>query len=502
MYKAISPLVPFETFLTNFSSELKKVLHSRGDIDKIALQRGMPPFVMREILNAQPLSVGIPSEFGGRGCRMDENLAMLEVASYESLSLALILGINSALFLQPLAKYGQEEIKQPIFERFLTHQHMGGLMMTEPGHGSDALNMQTSYSRNDGKFHLRGEKHWAGLTGWADLWLIAAREKGSDGNLKRDLDFFISDENCPGQHIEVLEVFNNLGLYQIPYGRNRVDVQIPENQRLIPESTGVKMLLDMLHRSRLQFPGMAIGFIHRLLDESVKHTQQRSVGGRALISYDQVQYRLSRLQGSYAVVSAMCAYSSEMAGIQNNLSQSGFEANCVKSITSDLMQEAAQSATQLIGAQAFKLDNIAGRGIVDSRPFQIFEGSNDILYAQISESLMRLMKRARKTNLYRFLIDFDSTEKAAGKLRSLLDFNLDFNLTQRKLVELGKVLSRIVSSQMVIILGEKGFHKRMVSIGLNLLEQDITSLLGSFNFKPQPIIVEDYSEKSSWRNLI
>jgi alkylation response protein AidB-like acyl-CoA dehydrogenase len=91
----------------------------------------------------------------------------------------------------------------------------------------------------------------------------------------------------------------------------------------------------------------------------------------------------------------MCANSSEKAGIENDLAPHGMEANAVKSVITDLMHDAAQSVLQLVGAKAYKLNHIAGRGTVDSRPFQIFEGSNDILYAQISEGLLKLMKRTK-----------------------------------------------------------------------------------------------------------
>jgi alkylation response protein AidB-like acyl-CoA dehydrogenase len=75
----------------------------------------------------------------------------------------------------------------------------------------------------------------------------------------------------------------------------------------------------------------------------------------------------------------MCLNTSEISDINKDLSNHGFEANSIKSVVTDLMQEAAQSATQLFGAAAYRLNHIAGRSILDSRPFQIFEGSNDIL---------------------------------------------------------------------------------------------------------------------------
>lgn len=497
-----TPPIPFDSFIKNLQERMRNVFHVRADINQMALKRGMPPFVMREIMDLNPLSVGIPEEFGGRGCKMEENIALLAAASYESLALSLTFGINSALFLQPVAKYAQTEAKQPVYNRFLNHQNMGGLMITEPGFGSDALSMQSSFSKQDGKYRIKGTKHWAGLTGWAEFWLLTAREQTISGDLKRDIDFFICDVNQPNQQIVVEEFYENLGLYQIPYGRNRVDVTIPEVQRLIPETTGVKMMLDLLHRSRMQFPGMAMGFIHRLLDESITHTNQREIGGKKLVTFDQVQQRLSRLQASYTICSAMCAHSSVVAGIENDLSMMGFEANSVKSVVTDLMQEAAQSTTQLIGAQAYKLNHIAGRGITDSRPFQIFEGSNDILYAQISESLVKMMKKTKETNLFQFLKSYNLTSKTALILKKILDFELKTYLSQRKMVELGQALGRIVAYEMVINLGEKGFRKDLINNGLAMMHQEIAAIITSFNHYNDTRIIEDYHQNSSWLNFV
>ncbi len=494
--------MPFETFLDNLKAKMKHVFHVRADIDQMAIKRGMPPFVMREIMSLNPLSVGIPKEFGGRGCHMEENIALLATASYESLALSLTFGINSALFLQPVGKYAQQEAKSSVFERFIKQQNMGGLMITEPDFGSDALNMQTSFTEKNGKYHVQGTKHWAGLTGWAEYWLLTARERSQSGDLKRDIDFFICDVNSPGQQIVVEEFYENLGLYQIPYGRNQIDVEIPAMQKLVPETTGVKMMLDLLHRSRMQFPGMAMGFIQRLLDESIAHINQRQIGGKTLFTYDQVQQRLAKLQASYTICSAMCANSSEKAGVENDLSPHGFEANSVKSVVTDLMQEAAQSATQLVGAQAYKLNHIAGRGITDSRPFQIFEGSNDILYTQITESLVKMMKKTRESNLFQFLKNFNLTSKSASFLKNMLDFELDTNLSQRKMVELGQVLGRIVSFEMVINLGEKGFRSDLIDNGLAMLNQEIVSLMSSFKHQNQTKLVEDYQDNSSWLNFV
>jgi hypothetical protein len=104
------------------------------------------------------------------------------------------------------------------------------------------------------------------------------------------------------------------------------------------------------------------------------------------------------------------------------------------------MQRASQSLLQLKGAMGYRLDDIAGRSLVDSRPFQIFEGSNDILYQQISESILKMMRKSKESNLYRFLNNYDLTSNAAEYFKDVLDFEVDFKMAQRKLVQLGRAI--------------------------------------------------------------
>src|SRR6056297_3210426 len=396
---------PLDAFLERYGRVLRRVFRNPTEDVRRHLVRGLPPSELREVLAQRPLSVFIPARHGGRGEHVHEGLAMLERTAYDSLAMSLTLGINGALFLQPVAKYGSDAIHGPIFERFLDHQNMGGLMMTEPGYGSDALSMQTSWTQEGDRYRIHGTKHWAGLTG------LAAHRSG--------------------EAVVVEERFENLGLYAIPYGRNRVDVSVPAAQRLTPKRSGLKMMLDLLHRSRIQFPGMALGFLRRMADEAMAHVHERQVGGRSLLAYDQVQRRIARLQASVTVASAMCVFASSRAGVDQDLSKEGLPANIVKATVTDRMQEGAQSVLQLMGAKGYRLDHISGRGLVDSRPFQIFEGSNDILYEQIATATLQAMRKAKEPRLAAFLAATDWASRAADRLEASLDVRIDTELPQR-----------------------------------------------------------------------
>lgn len=496
------PSVDFSTYLSTFREKLRTVFDVRADVERISQKRGLPPFVMREVQSCTPLSVFIPEEYGGRGGKVAECQSMLEACSYQSLALSLTMGINGALFIQPVAKYAQDEIKQPIFRRFIEDKNMGGLMITEPDYGTDALNMKTSFVEKEDHYHIQGTKHWAGLTGWADFWLVTARRRNPDGQLGRDINFFVTDMNAGGQEIEVEEFYHNLGLYMIPYGRNHLDIQIPKDQRLEPTRNGVLMMLDLLHRSRTQFPGMGMGFLRRMLDEALEHCRERFVGGRSLFEYDQVKERLARLQASFTACSALCAYATEHASLENDLSRASVPANSIKTLVTDMMQDAAQSLLQLTGAKGYRIDHIAGRSVVDSRPFQIFEGSNDVLYQQISEAVLKQMKRMKESNLHAYLAQYDLTSRAADHFKDSLDFNVDFELPQRKLVELGEMLSRIISMECTIELGERGFRGDLISNCLTVFRQDVETKLTSFRERRFADIIDDYLGESKWLNYV
>ena len=482
----------FDDFIAAYREKLAHLFEVRACADTMNLQRGLPPFVMQRFRDVDPLSVYVPEAYGGRGGSIAHSMTVLEETSYRSLPLSLVVGINGGLFLQPVAKYATEEARQSVLPSYLRGRKMGGLMITEPDYGSEALRMETAWERTDeGNYRIEGTKHWAGLTGWADYWLMTARPRTASGDLRRDVDFFITDSTVAGQAVEVQEVYPNLGLKMIPYGLNRVQVEVPASARLEPHSTGVKMMLDILHRSRLQIPGMGMGYLRRVFDEARDHARERFVGGQALIDYDQVRARLARLQSFVTGTAAMCLNTSETAGVDRDLFGDGLKANAFKTTVTDWMQEAAQSFLQLMGAQGYREDHLAGRSLVDSRPYQIFEGSNDILYQQVTESVVKAMRRLKETDLGAYLRTEPLTARAAEMFGDSLSFDVDWSMPQRKLVDLGRAISRIVTMEMTIELGERGHPADLVRGMLDETRAEVRGILATYRDGGLTALVED-----------
>jgi alkylation response protein AidB-like acyl-CoA dehydrogenase len=491
----------FKDYLKRYRKKIALLFNEMPNRDGGEQKRGVPLHISDQIADLSPSAVSIPTSYGGRGSIPSEILSLLETMSYHSLPLALVFGINGALFLEPLAKYGDDRLRKETFSKFINTRSLGGLMITEPDHGTDALAMKTSWKKSDTGYAIEGTKHWAGLSGQADFWLMTAREHRSGSDLKRDVDFFICDSSDPRQYVKPVEEFSNLGLYMIPYALNHVDVEVPAHHRLIPKKSGIRLMQDLLHRSRMRFAGTATGFIHRMMDEAVKHTKDRFVSGSNLFSYDQVQKRLSDLQADHTIASAFCRHSAGISSIDNDLSGKSLEANIHKTVLSDMMQNASQSLLQLVGAKGYKTDHIAGRSVVDSRPFQIFEGSNDVIYQQVADQFIKHMTLIKNFDFFSALKSHPLTGKIADQFRRMTDFSINPNMIQRKKVDFGRILSRITSLEWTLDMGNGGFNLALVNQAIDSMTERIQSLLGGFqgintsNFMPiEPGLTPTWSE--------
>ncbi len=147
---------------------------------------------------------------------------------------------------------------------------------------------------------------------------------------------------------------------------------------------------------------------------------------------------------------------------------------------SDYMQSAAQNVLQLVGAKGYRQDHFAGRATTDSRPFQIFEGSNDVIYHQIGDGFLKTFFRGGDANIARFLEDHPLTARGVERVRSFLDFSIQPELSQRRRIDLGRIFSRVTAIDRVQRLLDTGFDSRLISSAVAQLKEEIGGLVGQF----------------------
>ena len=56
----------FSSFLTDFKAKLRQLFHQREDLDKLSIERGLPPYLLREVMSRSPFRYFIPADQGGQ----------------------------------------------------------------------------------------------------------------------------------------------------------------------------------------------------------------------------------------------------------------------------------------------------------------------------------------------------------------------------------------------------------------------------------------------------
>ena len=417
-----------------------------------ALLDSPKPFT-RELINhihdLGGFRVFIRPECGGIYERYSDCMTLISTAAYHSLELSLMLGITSSLFVLPVGRYASPQVRQRVLTDFQQRRLLAGMMMTEPDFGTNIMGIVTSFRPEGTGYRLHGAKHWAGLSGMAEYWLVSARKQRETGALGRDIDFFIVRSDQPGYCFE--HPYPAAGLTAISYGLTRFDVAVPAENKLCGPDTNIRVLYDILNRSRISISAIASGALRRLLEEATKWAAERVVFGKPLIAYEQVQHRLAAIQAASTICSSICSFVSSMLDTHEGPDQfiEMVTSNIVKVTTTDLLQMSAQSALQLYGGQGFRNDHYVGKAFTDSRPFQIFEGSNDVLYEAIAAQLIGEARKLGLNTLGEVLARHLALPPPAIPNDPVRDLPIQTQDSQVDRVLFGKIISRYSAVGMV-----------------------------------------------------
>jgi len=108
------------------------------------------------------------------------------------------------------------------------------------------------------------------------------------------------------------------------------------------------------------------------------------------------------------------------------------------------------------------------------------------------------MIRSKNTNLANYLKTYELSEVVADRYKDLLDFEVENKMPQRKLVDLGQIISRVLSAQMVVNLGSSGFRSDLIEDTLTTLRHDIITLLSSYKYDTKVSPTVEYQSESWW----
>jgi acyl-CoA dehydrogenase len=108
------------------------------------------------------------------------------------------------------------------------------------------------------------------------------------------------------------------------------------------------------------------------------------------------------------------------------------------------------------------------------------------------------MTRLKSVNLSSFLSDYELTRNVAEQFKSLLNFNIDPNMPQRKIIDLGKIISRVISVNQLSEIGTKGFGSDLINSSTEIIRHEVSTLVTSYKMQTKVVPIVEYQEKGNW----
>ena len=436
-----------EEFLSNIKKVFNEVF-SDGNIEKINLMNYLSENKWLNIKKCGLLLPFLSEKLGGRKESQFEIQEVLRIAGNYGVPVTLRTGIEGALVLQPLTEYGTPEQIEKGLELIFNGEG-GGLAITEPETSGSAIakEMQSYYEYIDeNTVHVKADKYWQGNS-QSDFLLVAAKER-KDGKLSKVISLIF----IPRKYI-TYDVLNSEGLKAVRYAVNHVDADIPSKyvMKLSESKTNsLREFQNIFIRSRLQLVGMTHGVMEYIV---------KNIGKYARKEIPFVQKEISDIETVYGISQIMYDYTCNNVSPEKSVSDKLMEANIIKSLATEYIYDAAGKAQKLLGAKGFEAGHPMSNVAIDFRPFTIFEGPNDMLYAEIYDQFSKATpaekvegkKVSKGLTIYERITSDNrfiniSVNDFLSEKNNITDFLKRYSLSeidQIRKVFMGKILARI-----------------------------------------------------------
>src|SRR5206468_192814 len=129
---------------------------AQSEIAPIAAQHDesgeFPRETVRKMGELGLMGMEIPEEYGGAGLDTICYVLAMEEISKADASHGTIMSVNNSLVCLGLKLWGTDEQKHTYLEPLASGKKLGAYSLTEPQSGSDAANMLTTATRQDGEY--------------------------------------------------------------------------------------------------------------------------------------------------------------------------------------------------------------------------------------------------------------------------------------------------------------------------------------------------------------
>ena len=341
----------------------------------------------------------VPEALGGLGLSVLAIAGMSESRSYLG-------GLSSTVFAHqglgtlPLINFGTKVQIDRYLSRCMSGDLMAAFALTEPGSGSDAMNIKTTAVLNAEGTHyvVNGAKQWITNAGWADLFVLFAKVDGTAFSA------FLLERDSPGLTIGDHEKL--LGLQGSSVCAMQLDdVAIPVENLLGEVGKGHKVAMCTLNLGRMKMSANCAGIAKKILATTTQYATERRQFGHPIADFGLIQRKLAdmaaRAYGAesvayrtaglvYTATEALGRSGADSLDLKlQTLAEFSVECAMAKVIGSETYNGLADEALQIYGGNGYSEEYPAARWYRDSRITRIYEGTSEICRLGIAKTILK-----------------------------------------------------------------------------------------------------------------
>ena len=325
----------------------------------------------------------VPEEYGGAGLSTVAYALIIEELSAACASTGIIVSAHTSLCITPILDYGTPEQKSYFLTKLASGEALGCFALSEPGTGSDAAAITTTYRKEGEEYILSGTKNWITNGPEAGVCVVFATSDTNKGN--KGISAFVHDMNLPG--ISCGKKEDKMGIRGSPTSSIMYDeVRLPKTALLGDENRGFVVAMTTLNGGRIGVASQAVGIARSALDDSLQYAQERKAFGKVICDHQSIQNYLADMvcridSARYLTLDAAKRKDKKESYIR--------QAAMAKLFASETAMMCANKGIQIHGGYGFVTDYPAERHLRDAKITEIYEGTSEIQRILIATQLLK-----------------------------------------------------------------------------------------------------------------
>ncbi|MEO1229704.1 MAG: acyl-CoA dehydrogenase family protein [Myxococcota bacterium] len=336
--------------------------------------------LFRELSALGMNGITVPEAHGGAGLDAVASVIVHHELSKSDPGFCLAYLAHALLFVNNFYWASNDEQKKRFLEPTLTGEWVGGMGMTEPGHGTDVLGMTTAAEKKGPKYILNGTKTYITNAVEGHVFQVYAKVDGR-------ISAFIVDRSCPG--FSTSKAIKKMGMRGSTMAELIFeDCEIPEENLLGEPGEGLGHMMRNLEIERLALGAMSLGIADRCLEIMVGHGRERVAFGQPINRFGQIQRYIGE---GYAMTEAARALIYQVARNVGPDVQNRLGSDAVKLFAAPVGKTMADYAMQVLGGAGYCEEYPVERLYRDAKLIEIGGGTLESHQKNITKDLTRAL---------------------------------------------------------------------------------------------------------------